>query len=205
MKGIVVAGIGTEVGKSVASAVLCEALHARYWKPVASGAADGPAESVFVSGLLSRGPERVFPETYLFQRSLSPHVAAALEGEEVQLDRLIAPVCAEPLVIELAGGIMVPLNNRETNLDFVKRLGLPVVVVSRHYLGSINHTLLTLEVLRSHGVEVRGVVFNGSELPDTERTITSLGRVAVVGKIPLLEEVNAAAIKRVAATWSISL
>jgi dethiobiotin synthetase len=205
MKGLVVAGIGTEVGKSIASAVLCEALGARYWKPVASGAADGPAESVFVSGLLSGGVERVFPETYLFQRSLSPHVAAALEGREVLLEELKIPASSDPVVVELAGGIMVPLNNSETNLDLLKRLRLPVVVVSRHYLGSINHTLLTLEVLRAQGIEVRGIIFNGNELPDTERTITSLGRVEVIGKIPHLEEVNAAAIRKVASTWNVSL
>ena len=205
MSGIVVAGIGTDVGKTVASAVLCEVLGARYWKPVASGAADGPAESVTVSGLLSGGSERVFPETYLFQKSLSPHVAAAFEGKEVELDRLIPPSCGEPLVVELAGGIMVPLNDRETNLDLVKRLQLPVVVVSRHYLGSINHTLLTLEVLRAQGVEVRGVIFNGQELPDTERTITSLGNVSVVGTIPHLEKVDGDAVRMVASRWSFSL
>lgn len=205
MKGIVVAGIGTDVGKSLASAVLCEVLGARYWKPVASGAADGPPESEFVSTLISTGPERVFPETYLFQRSLSPHVAAALEGKEVALDAFTIPCCEEPLVVELAGGVMVPLNDRETNLDLIKRFDLPVVVVSRHYLGSINHTLLTLEVLRAHGVAVRGIVFNGSELPDTERTITSLGSVEVIGKIPPLEEVSARTIRAVASTWSFSL
>jgi dethiobiotin synthetase len=205
VKGIVVAGIGTDVGKTVASAILCEALGAKYWKPVASGAADGPAESVTVSALISRGAERVFPEAYLFQQSLSPHVAAALEGREVALDAFVIPTCAEPLVIELAGGVMVPLNDRETNLDLLKRFRLPVVIVSRHYLGSINHTLLTLEVLRAQGVDVRGVIFNGTELPDTERTISSLGHVDVIGRIPHLEEVNASAISRVASTWSFSL
>ena len=205
MKGVVVAGIGTDVGKTVASAILCEVLGAKYWKPVASGAADGPAESFAVSALISGGAARVFPETYLFQRSLSPHVAASLEGREVHLDAFEIPACSEPLVIELAGGVMVPLNDRETNLDLLKRFGLPVIIVSRHYLGSINHTLLTLEVLRAQNVDVRGVIFNGKELPDTERTISSLGSVEVVGRIPHLDVVNADAVRRVASTWSFSL
>lgn len=197
MRGVVVAGIGTEVGKSVVSAILCEALGARYWKPVASGANDGPSESALVSTLIARGEDRVFPETYLFGASLSPHVAAAMESTTIELERFVLPSCDEPLVVELAGGVFVPLNDRETNIDLLKKLSLPVVVVSRHYLGSINHTLLTLDALRSRGIEVAGVVFNGDELPDTERIITTLSGVRVLGRVPALREVTHDAIQEV--------
>lgn len=204
-RSVIVAGIGTEVGKTVVSSILCEVLNARYWKPVASGSEDGPAESVSVARLLTNGAERIFSERYLFKKSLSPHVAAAMEGVEVSLDELSLPVCEGSLVVELAGGVMVPLNDRSTNLDLIKRLELPVVVVSRHYLGSINHTLLTLAALRQADVPVSGVIFNGDELPDTERIISTLGEVAVIGRVPTFETVSQKAIASFAATcgWNV--
>jgi dethiobiotin synthetase len=204
-RSIVVAGIGTEVGKTVTSAILCEVMGARYWKPIASGSDDGPAESVVVSRLLKNGPQRIFNERYLLRKSLSPHIAAALEGVEVSLDEFTLPVCDAPLVVELAGGIMVPLNDRATNLDLIRRLGLPVVVVSRHYLGSINHTLLTLFALRAHNIPVKGIVFNGEELPDTERIITTKGDVSVIGRIPSFGEVSMSTISEFASQcgWSV--
>ena len=204
-RGVVVAGIGTEVGKTVTSAILCEVMGARYWKPIASGSDDGPAESVVVSRLLKNGARRIFSERYLLRKSLSPHIAAALEGVEVSLDQFTLPVCEAPLVVELAGGIMVPLNDRATNLDLIRRLGLPVVVVSRHYLGSINHTLLTLFALRAHNIPVKGIVFNGEELPDTERIITTKGDVSVIGRIPSFGEVSQSTISEFASQcgWSV--
>ncbi len=204
-RGIIVAGIGTEVGKTVVSAILCEVLGARYWKPIASGSDDGPAESVAVARLLKNGDQRIFSERYLLRRSLSPHVAAALEGLEVSLEFFFFFLFEEPLVVELAGGVMVPLNDRATNLDLIKRLELPVVLVSRHYLGSINHTLLTLFALRAHDIPVEVIVFNGEELPDTERIITTMSGVAVIGRVPSFGEVSQANVSSFAAQcgWTI--
>ena len=204
-ESVIVAGIGTEVGKTVVSSILCEVLSARYWKPIASGSDDGPAESVCVARLIKNGAERIFSERYLFKKSLSPHVAAAMEGVEVSLDEFSLPVCEEPLVVELAGGVMVPLNDRSTNLDLIKRLQLPVVVVSRHYLGSINHTLLTLAALRHSNIPVAGVIFNGEELPDTERIISLLGDVAVIGRVPMFGVVSQESISSFAAScgWNL--
>lgn len=198
MRGITVAGIGTEVGKSVASAVLCEALGARYWKPIASGRNDSPAESKTVASLISAGEERIFPERYFFGASLSPHIAARMEGAEVTLREVVLPECEEPLVVELAGGVFVPLSDSLTNLDLISHIGFPVVVVSRHYLGSINHTLLTLDALKRRDVSVLGVLFNGEELPDTERIIERMGGVPILGRIPLLGEVSPDSIAKVA-------
>ena len=198
-EGLIVAGIGTEVGKTLVSAILCEVLSARYWKPIASGADDGPAESVSVSKLIRNGEDRVYSERYLFRKSLSPHIAAALDGVEVSLEECVPPLCEEPLVIELAGGIMVPLTDSVTNIDLMRSLNLPVVVVSRHYLGSINHTLLTLAALRQSDVPVRGIIFNGEELPDTERIISRLGDVPVIGRVPAFAEVSADVVNRFAA------
>lgn len=193
-QSFIVAGIGTEVGKTVVSAILCEVLGAHYWKPIASGADDGPAESVSVARLVCDGAHRVFSERYLFRKSLSPHIAAAIDGVEVSLNEFALPVCERPLVVELAGGVMVPLNDTATNVALIRHLNLPVVVVSRHYLGSINHTLLTLQALRHHNIPVRGVVFNGEELPDTERIISSLSDVHVIGRVPNFDQVSAATI-----------
>jgi dethiobiotin synthetase len=205
MNGLCVAGIGTEVGKTVVSAVLCEALQADYWKPVASGLEDGPVDGEIISSLISNAAARVHPSRYLFAKSLSPHVAAALEGVTISLSELQTPQTERPLVVELAGGVYVPLNDQHTNLDFIVRLGFPVVVVSRHYLGSINHTLLTLDVLRGRGVTVAGVIFNGAELPDTERIICTLGRVEVLGRIPQIEEVSSASINALARSVELAI
>lgn len=199
-RGIVVAGIGTDVGKTVVSAVLCEALRADYWKPVASGSDDGPLDDQILSQLIAHGAERVKPSSYVFSKSLSPHVAAELDGKAIDLDEIELPETEATLVVELAGGVAVPLNDRSTNLDLIEKLGLPVVIVSRHYLGSINHTLLTIEALRSRRAEIAGVFFNGEELPDTERIVTTLGRVRNLGRIPMLASVTGEVIAELAAT-----
>jgi dethiobiotin synthetase len=200
MKGIIVAGIGTDVGKTIASAALCEALGADYWKPIQSGTDDAPADATTVSSLIANGQARVHPSTYSFRRSLSPHAAARCEEVEISLESLRAPEISRPLVVELAGGVLVPMNDRHTNLDLIKKLGLPVVVVSRHYLGSINHTLLTCEVLKAHEVAIQGILFNGDEtLPDSERVIERMSGVPVIGRIPTLASVTPPEIATVAA------
>lgn len=183
------------MGKTLVSAVLCEALGADYWKPVLSGTEDGPADDDMIVPLLEGGSGRVHPSAYRFRLPLSPHAAAAAEGREVALDTLVLPSAARPLVVELAGGVLVPLSDWHTNMDLMARFALPVIVVSRHYLGSINHTLLTLEALRGRGIGVAGVVFNGSELADSERIITRLGQVRAIGSIPEVGEVSAQAVR----------
>jgi dethiobiotin synthase len=198
VRGIIVAGIGTDVGKTVASAVLCEVLGADYWKPVASGIEAGATDSDVVASLIVDGARRVHSPGCAFKKPLSPHIAAALEGRSVSVDSLTLPDCEQPIVVELAGGVLVPLNDEHTNMELVSRFALPVVVVSRHYLGSINHTLLTLEALRARGAAVMGVVFNGEELPDTERIIERLGQVRVLGRIPTISELSPQAIREAA-------
>lgn len=195
-KPFVIAGIGTDVGKTVVSAVVSESLGADYWKPVASGTDDGPVDHQIMRGLLSDGDLRVHEPRYVFGRSLSPHVAAALEGRSIELEDLIElPFTTKDLVIELAGGLLVPLNDTCTNLDLLERWRLPVIVVSRHYLGSINHTLLTIEVLKARDVPIAGIVFNGEELPDTERVISKMAAVSILGRIPLLDSVTATTVR----------
>ena len=198
MRGITVAGIGTDVGKTVASAVMCEVLGADYWKPVASGIEAGATDSDVVASLIVDGARRVHPPGCAFKKPLSPHIAAALEGRSVSVDSLTLPESERPIVVELAGGVLVPLNDEHSNMELVSRFALPVVVVSRHYLGSINHTLLTLEALRARDAAVMGVLFNGEELPDTERIVERMGKVRVLGRIPTIPELSPQAIREAA-------
>ncbi len=198
MKKIAVAGIGTMVGKTVISAIICERFGATYWKPVLSGLDDEPSDTSRVASLITNGEARVFPESHAFRRSLSPHIAASLEGITIKLSSFKLPKTECPLVVELAGGVLVPLNEEHTNRDLIQHLNLPVVVVSRHYLGSINHTLLSLEAMQARGIEVLGVIFNGEPLPDTERIIEKLSGAKILARIPTMAEVTAATVRSIA-------
>ena len=158
---LIVAGIGTEIGKTVVSAIIVEALQADYWKPVQSGALDD-SDTETVRALVSNPRSRFHPEAYRLREPLSPHAAAQIDGVTIELDKLIMPQTHTNLVVELAGGLMVPLNNRDLNIDWVQQSGLPVVLVSRNYLGSINHTLLSIEACRTRLIPVLGLVFLSS-------------------------------------------
>ncbi|CAH1001634.1 ATP-dependent dethiobiotin synthetase BioD 1 [Neolewinella maritima] len=196
--GYFITGIGTEVGKTVASAYLQLALDADYWKPVQAGDLDfGDTDRVRSYTGMAR--DRYHPERYRLNTPASPHYAARVDGLDISLDDFQLPdTHGKPLLVEGAGGIMVPLNERDTMLDLIVHLGLPVVVVSRHYLGSINHTLLTLAVLRGRGCKVAGLVFSGHN-PESARIITQMGQVAVLAEIPELEEVSAQAVRELVA------
>ena len=162
MKSYFVTGIGTDVGKTVAAAILTEALHADYWKPVQAGALDF-TDTDTVKSLVSNPTSTFHPEAYRLKMAASPHRAAAAEGIELNVRGIKLPQTENNLIVEGAGGLMVPLNKRFLMLDLVQQLGLEVVLVSRNYLGSINHTLLTAEVLRYRKVPVAGIIFNGEE------------------------------------------
>ena len=176
-----VTGIGTEIGKTVCSAILVKTLGADYWKPVQSGDLHHTDTRKVAewNGLTPAHP-RFHPETYRLRTPMSPHAAAALDGVRIELDRFQLPVTGRPLVVEGAGGLMVPLNERDLLLDLILKLGLPVVLVSRNYLGSINHTLLSIAQLRQAGVPLAGLIFNGPPTPTTEAFILN------ATEIPLL-------------------
>ena len=197
MRSLVVAGIGTDVGKTVVSAVLCQSLKADYWKPVVSGTSEGKVDDEIIHELLGE-KTRVHPCGYRLSEPLSPHIAARIDGTEIDTANLSVPETSNRLVIELAGGVLVPLNDSQTNLDLLQQWQAPVVVVSRHYLGSINHTLLTLNVLQSKKLNVAGIVFVGEELPDTEAVITRLANVPTLGTLPMVDKVNSEAIIQLA-------
>jgi dethiobiotin synthetase len=154
-----IAGIGTEVGKTVVSSIFVQALGADYWKPVQTGAVEGrDTETV---RQLAADAGQIFPESYLFQKPISPHAAAAEEKKTISLHNCVMPFTVNHLVVEGAGGVMSPLGKGLLVMDLITHLQLPVILVARHYLGSINHTLLTVEALERRNIEVRGIVFNG--------------------------------------------
>lgn len=164
-----VTGIGTDVGKTVVSAVLVEALKADYWKPVQCGY---PKDSEVVASLVTGGG-KFHKEHYLLDEPASPHQAAFNQGIELQLSDIDPPDTSNHLVIEGAGGLMVPLNNRELVIDMAKKFSDRLILVASLYLGSINHSLLSIEVLKKRGIEIAGIIFNGKPNPHSESIILS--------------------------------
>ncbi|GAB3641955.1 dethiobiotin synthase [Spirosoma arcticum] len=201
---LIVAGIGTEVGKTVASAVLVEALKADYWKPIQSGSLiDSDTETV--RRLVSNPVTRFHPEAYRLTQPLSPHAAAELDGVRIELDGIRAPQTDNTLVIELAGGLMVPLNDHDLTIDWVAQSGLPVALISRNYLGSINHTLLSVEACRSRTIPILGLIFNGPAVPATETFVLNYTSLPCIGRIGQEETITQAVIKKYADTIDLSL
>lgn len=202
---ITVIGIGTEVGKTIISAILVEALEADYWKPVQSGS-DSQTDTETVQSLVTNLPTRIFhPEVYKLKAPLSPHAAAALEGIHIDTAKIILPATKHPLVVELAGGLMVPLTHNFLNRHLIKQLGLPVVVVVNYYLGSINHTLLTLEVLDRYAIPVLGIIFNGELVRASRDLIINYSGLPVLGEIPLYVDITPDVIKKEAKKIDISI
>jgi dethiobiotin synthetase len=189
-KAFFVTGIGTEVGKTVTSAFLQLALDADYWKPVQAGDLDfGDRDRVRSwTGLPA---DRYHPERFRLHTPASPHYAARVDGVDIQLTDFTLPDSGDrPLLVEGAGGLLVPLNEQDTMLDLVRHLDLPVILVSRHYLGSINHTLLSVEVLRGRGCKLCGIIFSGGGNPESARIIEKLSGVPILAELPEMEEVS---------------
>ncbi len=185
---LVITGIGTDVGKTVVSSIIAEALKASYWKPIQAGDLDN-SDSIKVDRFTDN--VTVLPEAFRLSEPMSPHAAAEIDGVEIAKDDLDLPEVEGNLIIEGAGGIMVPVNsNGLTFADIIERWNLPTIVVSRHYLGSINHTLLTLEVLQSRGVTIEGLVFVGAENKATEEIILKSTGVKFLARIPMAKELN---------------
>ena len=176
-----ITGIGTDVGKTVVSAIVVEALQADYWKPVQAGELSH-SDTHSVEELISNSRSMMHGHSYALKTPMSPHASAEIDGIEIDLKKITEPKTDNNLVIEGAGGLLVPLNDQETILDMIKD-DYKVIVVSRHYLGSINHTLLTLSQLRSKGVKVAGIIFNGAVHTSTEDIIKRMGQVKEIGRI----------------------
>ncbi|WP_027155470.1 dethiobiotin synthase [Mesorhizobium sp. WSM2561] len=186
---IVVTGTDTGVGKTVFAAGLTGLLDGIYWKPVQSGTCE-ETDSEVVSLLADLPAVRVLPEAWRLRQPLSPHLAAKLDGVEIDAQALSLPATDRPLVVEGAGGLMVPLNRRALYIDVFARWNAPVVLCARTTLGTINHTLLSVEALRSRSIPLLGIAFVGDRMVDTQKTIAELGKVRVLGRLPLLESLT---------------
>lgn len=179
-KKLFVTGIGTDVGKTIVSAILTEALEADYWKPIQAGELE-TGDSHTVSNLISNSKTTIHPNVYALKTPMSPHAAADIDHVKIDLKKITSPKTKNDLVIEGAGGLLVPLNEKETILDLIQP-DYKVIVVSRHYLGSINHTLMTIQLLQQKGFEI-AVIFNGEENKNSEDIIQKMTGVTVLGRI----------------------
>lgn len=180
MSKIFITGISTEVGKTIASAIIVEALKADYWKPVQSGDLEN-SDTDKVKRLITNSKTKFHKNSYALTTPMSPHAAALIDGIDIQLDKVTQPSSKNYLVIEGAGGLLVPLNDENTMMDIIKP-GYKVIVISRHYLGSINHTLLTLKLLKLNNFDT-AVVWNGDENKSTEDIIQKMSGVPIIGRI----------------------
>jgi dethiobiotin synthetase len=181
-KEIFVSGIGTDVGKTVASAILCRALNAAYWKPIQSGTTIGSDKHTIHE--LAGDDIQIFKEIYALETPLSPHTAARLENVDIDIEQITIPEHTGTLIIEGAGGLMVPITRNFLYADWLKTQQIPTILVSRHYLGSINHTLLSLELMKNLGLELLGVLFIGHDNDNNESLICERYGVRNLGNIP---------------------
>ena len=194
---LVICGTDTDVGKTVVSALVVQGLGATYWKPVQSGL-EGGGDSGRLQALLQLPTERLLPEAYRLQTPVSPHWAAELEGITIDPARLALPAVAGALVVETAGGLLVPLRRDWLQIDQLAAWGLPVLLVARSGLGTLNHTLLSVEALRQRSIPLLGLVLNGPLHPDNPTTLAALAQAPVLAQLPPLEPLTASGL---AAQW----
>lgn len=190
-----ITAIGTDSGKTLISSILVEALKADYWKPVQAGM---PTDSETVRALISNKLTKTHPETHLLKIPASPHAAAKFEHLSIQLDDFVLPETAADVIIEGAGGVLVPLNDQDFVIDIAVALETPVILIANLYLGSINHTLLTVDYLKRNDIAVKGIIFNGESNLESERIIEKHSGYKVLLRLPKLGLVN----KEVVEYWA---
>ena len=176
-----ITGIGTDVGKTITSAIITQALEADYWKPIQAGDLDN-SDSHKIKHFISNDKTIIHENSYKLNTPASPHLAAKIDGITIDLKKIIEPKTKNNLVIEGAGGILVPINDNDCIVDLIKK-DYKVIVVSRHYLGSINHTIFTFEALQSRNISVAGIVFSGDENKASEEIILSKTKAKLIGRI----------------------
>lgn len=198
--GFIIGGTDTDVGKTVFAAALVGALDGIYWKPIQAGL-DGGGDSELVRRLSGLPDDRILPELYRLQTPASPHRAAELDGVEIDTERLVSsrPAGSDAghrLIIEPAGGLLVPLTREVLQIDVIARWQFPLVLVARTALGTINHSLLSIEAMRWRGISILGIAFCGDPNEDSERTICEIGRVRRLGRLPWLDPLSGETLSR---------
>lgn len=200
MNGIIIAGIGTGVGKTIVAAILTTSLQGEYWKPIQCGG-EGDSDIATMTKLIDASRYPIHNPAYSLRAPVSPHHAARLENTLICLKRIIPPKTKRPLIIESVGGIFVPLTSKALSFDLFKSWNFPWIVVSNHYLGSINHTLLTIDALKRNNVSIAGLVFNGHPNHDSESAILEFSQVPVLGRLLPESNMNPKIIQRYAKRW----
>ena len=193
---IFIAGTDTGIGKTLVSAILLSGLEGRYWKPIQSGLEE-VTDTQWIKEKTGLDDRHFYPETCRFKKPLSPHASAAAEGKRIDLEQFEVPEPpeGETLVIEGAGGIMVPLNEKDLMIDLIKKISAPVLIVCRSGLGTINHTLLSINQLRTEGIHVLGVVMNGPRNGSNRDAIERFGNIRVVAEIEEIKDINPGTLK----------
>ncbi len=184
-----VTGIDTDIGKTIISAILVEALKADYWKPVQAGNTED-SDSKTVQNLISNNKSHFFEETYKLRTPASPHYAAELDGKEIDFGAFSLPESTNNLIVEGAGGLFVPLNKDYLIIDLIQKLNLPVILVIKHYLGSINHSLSSIFALQQRNIKVHGLIFNGGEHVPSEKYILQYSKIPSLGNIPDIKNIS---------------
>ncbi len=198
MDKIIIAGIDTDVGKTVVSAIMMQKLRANYWKPVQCGLKNPDIKEIT---RLTCQKHQIFPSSYTFTAPLSPHHAARLENISIDPRKIHLPSTKKNLVIEMAGGVFTPLSSNLTMLDHFQTFGAKFLIVSKHYLGSINHTLLTIEALKARNLPILGIVFNGGVNSDTETAILKISKIPLYGRLFQEKEITPLTIKKYVNLW----
>lgn len=194
-----ITGIGTDVGKTIVSAIITQALEADYWKPIQAGDLEN-SDTHKIKSYVSNSKTTFFENSYALNTPASPHYAAELDGITIDIHKIIEPETQNHLVIEGAGGIFVPINATETIADLIQP-DYKVIVVSRHYLGSINHTLLTIEALKNRKINIAGIIFNGEENKATESIILSKTGINFIGRLETEPYIDSNVINEYADHW----
>ncbi len=190
---VIIAGIHTNIGKTICSAVICQALGYDYWKPVQAGDLEN-SDSVFINKVVTNPLCKIHEEAYRLSIPASPHYAAEVDGVTITKANINLPQSDNHIVVETAGGIMSPLAYNYLNIDLIEELNLPVILVSNNYLGSINHTLLSIAALKQRSIRLKGIVYSGESNHSTESFIKQYKGIPVLFSIPMLPEVNATSI-----------
>lgn len=188
MTAFVITGTDTDVGKTVFAAALVAALDGIYWKPIQAGL--GQTDTDTVRDLSGIPEDRILPEAYRLRTPASPHISAERDGIEIDTSKLVLPQVDRPLIVEGAGGLLVPLTRNELQIDVFARWKVPVILCAGTMLGTINHTLLSVEALKRRGIPIHGIAFIGEEIIDTQLTITNFAAVRNLGRLPRIEPLN---------------
>lgn len=203
MNSYFITGIGTDVGKTIASSILVESLKADYWKPIQAGNIHS-GDAFEVNKLISNSNSKILKSIFELTTPASPHISAEIDQIEINLDKIQNPKISNKLIIEGAGGILVPLNRKQTVLDLIQHLETPVILVSKNYLGGINHTLMSIEVLKSKNIPIKGIIYNEGEHPENEEIVHELTGIRKLFTIPYFSLLNKKTIYEFSRTLNLS-